>query len=68
MLSNNQRLLLITLRIKKRMKAVNEAIEWNFGYCPSHDSAFDELLDKAITDKEEFKSITGKYYEDVYDK
>ena len=63
---NNQRLLLIRLRIKKRMKVIDEAIEWNFGYCPSDDKAFDDLLDKAIEDKEEFKAITGKYYEDVY--
>jgi len=63
---NNQRLLLIRLRIKKRMKYINEAVEWNFGYCPSGDDHFDKELDAVNLDKAEFTSITGKYYEDIY--
>ena len=41
---DSQRILLLTLRIKRSRKKIDELIEWNFGACPK-DKLFDDLLE-----------------------
>jgi len=64
----HQRLLLLRLRIKRDKKKIDDAIEWNFGYCPN-EKWFDELLatnGKDVVEFERlklelfFKSLTNK--------
>ena len=55
---NNQRLLLLSLRIKRDKKIILEAIEWNFGQCP-HYVWFDKLLADNGLDIIEYENLTS---------
>jgi hypothetical protein len=53
---NNQRLLLLRLRIKRDTKRIEDAVEWNFGCCP-HYEWFDKLLVDNRLDLIEYESL-----------
>ena len=58
---SDQRILLLTLRIKRDSKVIADAVEWNFGYCPQEDW-FDKLLAKTGLDNIELSKLKIKKY------
>jgi len=45
-INHPQKSLILTLKIKHLNKKLDEAIEWNFGYCPSDNVYFDRDLEE----------------------
>ena len=53
-----QRRLKLELRIKRSKKAIDKAVEWNFGYCPN-EKWFDNLLESMRNDEVELKGLAN---------
>jgi hypothetical protein len=53
---NNQRLLLLMLRIKRDKKRIADVIGWNFGFCP-RDEWFCKLLSDNGLDVIEYERL-----------
>lgn len=54
------------LKIKRLSIKIEEAIEWNFGYCPSDDEVFDKWIEERLELQKEMQE-TDKEWVKVYE-